>query len=139
MKRLLSFSILILLITILAACTDKSGTPIETNENKMILTINNNANFDFYSMEVVTSGSTSGMVNADGSKLEKGNSLRFEYIDEVDVELEGEASFEFVLVGKKQTNRVPLETFTIELAPNMEYFFEITGDSIEEADLKRVN
>jgi hypothetical protein len=32
-----------------------------------------------------------------------------------------------------------LKEITLELTTNKEYFFEIIGDSIREADLKRIN
>lgn len=35
--------------------------------------------------------------------------------------------------------RVPLKEITLELATNKEYSFEIIGDSINEAGLKRIN
>lgn len=77
------------------------------------------------------------MSNADGSKIQKGDTFRKEYINQEDFDLEGEATFEFVLIGKEE-NRIPLKEITLELMTNKEYLFEITGDSIKEADLKRV-
>lgn len=75
------------------------------------------------------------MSNADGSKIQKGDTFRKEYINQEDFDLEGEATFEFVLIGKEE-NRIPLKEITLELMTNKEYLFEITGDSIKEADLK---
>ncbi|SDP04254.1 hypothetical protein SAMN05216565_101312 [Litchfieldia salsa] len=129
----------LLLIFLLSACSEETVTPpIEPNENTMIITFKNNANFDFYSIEMSVNSHTGGISNADGSSIEKGSSLTFEYIDQVDLDLEGNQSFEVVLVGKEPT-RVPLEDFTIELEVNKKYSFEITGNSIEDAELKRVN
>ncbi|MBA4535565.1 hypothetical protein H1Z61_00075 [Bacillus aquiflavi] len=134
MKRLLLLSISILIVIFLSACT---GNPLQPNENNMILSIKNNANFDFYSIEISTDNTVGGISNADGSKIQKGETLRKEYIDQKDFDLEGEATFEFVLIGEEE-NRIPLKKITLELTTNKEYFFEIIGDSIREANLKRI-
>ncbi|MFS0654774.1 hypothetical protein [Bacillus sp. 179-C3.3 HS] len=134
MKKSLFLSMSFLIVMLLSACTDQS---MEPNENNMILSIKNNANFDFYSIEISTDKTTGGISNADGSNIQKGDTLRTEYIDQEDFDLEGESTFEFVLIGK-EGNRIPLKEMTLELMTNKEYLFEITGDSIKEADLKRV-
>ncbi len=134
MKKSLLLSISFLIVMFLSACTDNS---MEPNENNMILSITNKANFDFYSIEISIDKITGGISNADGSKIQKGDTLRKEYIDQEVFDLEGEATFEFVLIGKEE-NRIPLKEITLELMTNKEYLFEITGDSIKEADLKRV-
>ncbi|SET98151.1 hypothetical protein SAMN05421676_11316 [Salinibacillus kushneri] len=143
MKRLWVLSITVLFVILLSACSDNASDAMKSNKDNMIINIKNNANFDFYSIgfktykngELKTSG---GVSYADGSKIQKGESLRKEYIDQKDLKLEGEASFEVVLLGKDQTNQVPLNTVTLELTTNKEYFFEITGESSEQAELKRV-
>jgi Tol biopolymer transport system component len=142
MKKLELYLLTIFIITILSACANVSATPIKPNEKNMIITIKNNTNIDLYAIEINAHQltelvTTSGISNADGSKLKKGDSLVFEFIDEVDFKLIGEASFEVILVGKEQ-NRVPLEAFTLDLQTNKKYSFEITGDSIEDAELKRI-
>lgn len=135
MKRLLFFSISVLIALFLSACSDK---PLEVNENNMILSIKNNANFDLYSIEISTDETTGGISNADGSKIQKGDTLSTEYIDQEDFVLEGKKTFEFVLVDKEE-NKIPLNKITLELKTNTVYFFEVTGDSIREADLKRMD
>lgn len=135
MKRTLLLSISILMVILLSACTDN---PLEPNENNMILSIKNNANFDFYSIEISTDKATGGISNADGSKIQKGDILRKEYIDQEDFELEGEKTFEFQLIDKEE-NKIPFKKITLELTTNKEYFFEITGDSMREAVLKRID
>lgn len=131
MKKFLLLSIFMALL--LGACSNNS-IELELNENDMILSIENNANFEFYSLEVSTSGITSGVANADGSKIKKGDTLSVGYIDGVDLNLEGEATFEFVLIGE-EGDRIPLKEITLELTTNKEYLFKIVGDSINEADL----
>lgn len=42
-----------------------------------------------------------------------------------------------MLIGKVEKG-IPLKEITLELTPNREYFFEISGNSIGEADLKRI-
>lgn len=135
MKRSLFFSISVLIVLFLSACTDN---PMEPNENNMILSIKNNANFDFYSMEISTDKTTGGISNADGSKIQKGDTLRKEYIDQEDFDMEGKKTFEFMLMDK-EGNKIPLKKITLELTANKVYPFEITGDSIREANLKRVD
>jgi hypothetical protein len=142
MKRFLSLSITILLITFLSACSDNSGTPIEPNENNMIINIKNNSNFDFYGLEAKILDHLQGYVNADDSKIEKGQKLRFEFLKE-DFELDGEAELEVLIFADNKIeddgDRIPInKKITLELVNNKEIFFEITGDSIKEADLKRV-
>lgn len=99
MKKSLLLSISFLIVMFLSACTDNS---MEPNENNMILSITNNANFDFYSIEISIDKITGGMSNADGSKIQKGDTFRKEYINQEDFDLEGEATFEFVLIGKEE-------------------------------------
>lgn len=135
MKRSLFLSISVLIVLFLSACTDN---PMEPNENNMILSIKNNANFDFYSIEISTDKTTGGISNADDSKIQKGDTLRKEYIDQEDFDLEGKKTFEFVLIDKKG-NKIPLKAITLELTTNKIYSFEITGDAIREADLKRID
>src|SRR5699024_410403 len=134
MKKSLRLSISFLIVMFLTACTDNS---MEPNGNNMILSITNNADFDFYSIEISIDKIKGGISNADGSKIKKGDTLRKEYIDQEVFDLEGEATVEFVLIGKGE-NRIPLKKITLELMTNKEYLFEVTGDSIMEADLKRV-
>ncbi|MGM8216566.1 hypothetical protein ACLIA0_13440 [Bacillaceae bacterium W0354] len=133
LKRLLLLSMSALLV--LSACTEKS---IQPKENSMILSIKNNGNFDFYSLEISTERTSGGIINADGSLIKKGDTLRMEYIDQEDFNLVGNKTFNFVLLDKEK-NKYPLKKMTIELAPNKVYFFEITGKSIREADLKIID
>lgn len=137
-KRAIWLSIFILIFVFLSACTNNADASIEPNENNMVFTIKNNANFDFYSVEISTDKTTSGISNADSSKIKKGDTLKKEFIDQEDFNLEGEATFKFVLIGEEE-QRVPLKEITLELATNKEYSFKITGDSINEAGLKRIN
>ncbi|MFJ7979892.1 hypothetical protein ACIQ1D_06230 [Lysinibacillus xylanilyticus] len=139
MRRILFLSITVLLLLILSAC---AGTPEPNNEN-MIINIKNNANFDIYGVEVnILEYSPTG-INADGSKIKKRDSLSFEFLAE-DIELDGETTMEVsILINnntKNNDNLIPInKKTTIKLDNNKELFFEITGDSVEGADLKRVN
>ena len=142
MKKLLTLPVTIFLLILLSSCSNYQGEPIEPNENNMIINIKNNANFDFHSIEIDANpknggGSTGGGSNADGSKIKKGESLRFEYIAQEDFNLEGEATFDIVLLGKNK-DKIPLKEITLELTTNKEYYFEITGDSKKDAVIKRV-
>ncbi|RKL65396.1 hypothetical protein CR203_20830 [Salipaludibacillus neizhouensis] len=142
MKRLWSLFMIILLLTFLSACSDSPDTPIEPNENNMMINIKNNANFDFYGLETKILNHSQGMTNADGSIIENGEELRFEFLKE-DFELDGEVEMEtFILADgnvEDDVDRIQLnKKVTLELVNNKELFFEITGDSINEADLKRI-
>ncbi|NEU30681.1 hypothetical protein GN156_07790 [bacterium LRH843] len=142
MKRLLPLSMTMLFIIFLAACGNQ-GTPIEPNENTMIINIKNNSTFDFYGLEVNILEHSPSIVNADGSKIEKGEELRFEFLQE-DFELDGEADMDvFILTEgniEGDEDRIPINNkILLELVSNKEIFFELVGESINEADLKRLN
>lgn len=138
-KRFLLLFITICLMVLLSACTGISGTPTQSNEKNMIINIKNNSHFDFYGLEAKILNHTLGTVNADGSIVEKGQKLRFEFSEE-DFELEGEAEMEFFILADTNTevegDRVPInKKMTLELASNKEISLELTGDSIQGADI----
>ncbi|RWZ52219.1 hypothetical protein EQV77_16105 [Halobacillus fulvus] len=134
MRKWLILSMVVLIMMMLSACSNHS---VEQNKDRMILTIKNNADFDFYAIEIGTAETYGGISNADGSKIKKEDTLSKEYADQEDFDLEGVAMFNFFLIVG-EGNRIPLDKVTLELAPNREYFFEISGDSIDGARLKRV-
>lgn len=143
MKRILPLSMTVLLIIILSACTETSEDSIEPNNENMIINIKNNANFDIYGVEVNILEYSPTSVNADGSKIKKRDSLRFEFLAE-DIKLDGETTMEVsILINnntKNNDNLIPInKKITLELDNNKELFFEITGDSINDADIKRIN
>jgi hypothetical protein len=123
---------------LLSACKNATGSPIEPNQNNMMITIKNKADFEFHGIELALLNHTQGSVNADGSIIERDESLTFEFLKE-DFELDGEFDMEvFILTDKGE--RVPLnKKALLELRPNQKSFFELTGESVKEADLKRVN
>ncbi|GGK06098.1 hypothetical protein GCM10007063_30720 [Lentibacillus kapialis] len=140
MKKKATFlSIFVLLFALLSACTNNTGALIKPNENSMVIHIKNNSNIDFYSIEISTGGDIiGGISNADGSEIRKGDTLSKKYTDQGDFNLEGKKTFKFALLNEME-QKVPLKEITLELATNKEYSFEITGDSINEAGLKRIN
>lgn len=137
MKKLLLISIF--LIMLLSACTVQSGAPIEPNENNMIINVRNKANFDFNGLGVAVLNHSLNMTNADGSKIEKGEELKFEFLKE-DFDLNGEADMEVQILTGDNGASIPLsQKVTFQLDDNKEIFYELTGDSIKDAVLKRVN
>lgn len=143
MKKLLLVPITIFLSIFLSACTELSGTPVEPNENNMIITIKNNANFDFYGLETAILNHSPSMINADGTKISKGEELRFEFLQD-DFELDGEADMEVRIITDihkgDSSDRIPInKKMPLQLVNNQELFFELTGDSIQKAELRRVN
>ncbi|CAM3310244.1 hypothetical protein FITA111629_15490 [Filibacter tadaridae] len=139
MKKSLLLTISFSIVLFLSACTNNTGALIKPNENSMVIHMKNNANFDFYSIEISTDGEiTGGISYADGSEIRKGDTLSKEYIDQEDFNLEGKKTFKFTLINEME-QKIPLKEITLELATNKEYSFEIIGDSINEAGLKRIN
>ncbi|MGM0903898.1 MAG: hypothetical protein ACQEXB_22700 [Bacillota bacterium] len=137
MNRLFLLLNPLFLIVILSACTNVTGTPIEANENNMMITIQNKADFEFDGIELAVLNHTQGGVNADGSIIEKDEDLRFEFLKE-DFELDGDVEME-VYILTDNGDRAPLnKKALLELRPNQEIFFELTGRSVNEAVLKRV-
>jgi hypothetical protein len=126
------------LVVILSACTNVTSTPIEPNENNMIVTIQNKADFEIHGIELAFLNHTQGGVNADGSIIEKGENLRFE-VSKEDFELDGKVDMEVFIKQDTTQDSVRLRNkATLELSPDQEVFFELTGTSIDEAKLKRV-
>ncbi len=140
MKRLLPLPSAFLLIVILSACTNYTATPIEPNENNMIITIRNKANFDFHGLEVAILDHSQGGVNADGSIIENNEELKFEFLRE-DFKSNGEeVEMEGILLTESNGNRIPInKKVQLELENNKEIVFELTGNSINEAELIREN
>lgn len=137
MKRILLLPMTILLFTLLSACTDDPA-----NKNSMIISIKNNADFDIYGLEANIANHSAGLANADGSEIEKGEEFWFEIL-ETDMELDGEVEMEVFILRDNNLedngDRIPINSkISIELESNKEIFFELTGDSIEEADLKEL-
>ncbi|WP_453993158.1 hypothetical protein [Bacillus nitroreducens] len=142
MKRILLLSIAVISMMFLSACSEMVGTPIEPNENNMIIRIKNNTNFDFYGLEASILNHSPGIVNADGSKIKKGDELTFEFLKK-DFELEGETEMElFILTDnnvKDDGDRVPLKRkIPLELGANKEIFYSLRGDTINNAVLERI-
>jgi hypothetical protein len=126
------------MLLILTGCDSSSNN--EPTEKNMSINIKNNANFDFYGLEArILDYSFHGVANADGSKIEKGEILSFDFFEE-DFPLEGEVEMEvFVMNNRTDGNSIPInKKITFELVNDQEILFELTGDSIKEADLERV-
>ncbi|WP_299095682.1 hypothetical protein [uncultured Metabacillus sp.] len=140
MKRLMILAITMLLLFFVSACGNSEKT-IGSNKGDIIVDIKNNADFDIYSIEIGVYKNeelkaTQGSMNADGSKLKKGESLRFELTGN-DFNLDGEINLEVVI--EKINNERPKEmSFKLENAQQKEYFLEIVGDSITNPDIKVV-
>ncbi|WP_010676702.1 putative periplasmic lipoprotein [Bacillus timonensis] len=136
------FLFMIVLLILLSACTTNSGTPIEPNENNMIIHIKNNTDFKLFGLEVAILNHSQGSVNADGSAIKKGDELTFELLKE-DLELNGEVDMEvFILTDthiEDNGDRIPLkDTVAVTLDSNKEIFFELTGETVNEAVLRMV-
>jgi hypothetical protein len=132
----LIFSTFMLLI--LTGCDSTSNN--EPTEKNMSINIKNNADFDFYGLEArILDYSVDSVANADGSKIEKGDILSFDLLEE-DFPIEGELEMEvFVMNNNINGSSIPInKKITFELVNDQEILFELTGDSIKEADLKRV-
>lgn len=134
--------LLLFLLLFLSACTENSGTPIVPNENNMIIRVKNNADFEIYGLELDIRNHTQGTINADGSKLEKGDELLFEFL-EGDFHLEGEGIMTvFILTDnhiEDNGDRIPLnQKVTFDLGSNKEIVFELTGETISKAEFKRL-
>ncbi|MFD1778502.1 hypothetical protein ACFSFW_07460 [Fredinandcohnia salidurans] len=134
--------LLLFLLLFLSACTENSGTPIVPNENNMIIRVKNNADFEIYGLELDISNHTQGTINADGSKLEKGDELLFEFL-EGNFHLEGEGVMTvFILTDnhiEDNGDRIPLnQKETFDLGSNKEIVFELTGETISKAEFKRL-
>lgn len=137
MNRLVLLVNTLFLVVVLSACTNATGTPIEANENNMMITIQNKADFKFDGIELALLKHTQGGVYADGSIIEKDEVLRFEFLNE-DFDLNGEVDMQ-VYILTDIGDRVPLnKKALVELRPNQEIFFELTGGSVKEAVLTRV-
>lgn len=137
MKKLLSMTILLMMV--LAGCNPfEASNPIEPTEHSMVINFKNHANFDFYGLEVAILNSSSGTVNADGSKIAKGEIISFEFLEE-DFALDGDTEMQVAIIKNNEGEVIPInQKVTIELANNVEILFELTGESINEAEIKRI-
>lgn len=133
-KFLFVFSSIVIMLA-LSACTNQQT---KVNKNAMVISIENRADFDWYSIEIEAKNTKSGIANADGSKIKKGDVLTKEYMDQEDFALKGKATFVFTLIGENG-KRITLETIELNLSGNKEYQFEVNGDSMEEAELHQLH
>lgn len=138
MRRNLFGLIIILSFLVLSACEGVSPAKIKANNENMVITIKNNANFDVYGVELKIAVHSPTAVNADGSKIKKGDSLSFDLLAK-DIELHGETIMESSILIKNKQLPLSINKTTIVLENNKELIYEITGDSIEEADLRRID
>ena len=113
-----------------------------TNSSKkdsVLITIMNNAEFEFNHLQLNVSRYGNVMVSpggmyADGSKIKKGESFTFEFQEE-DFSLEGEVMLEVIIVNDPR-EKFPVEgKIPIKLEKGKEYFLEINGDSIKRSNL----
>ncbi|MFS0638212.1 hypothetical protein AB1K84_20095 [Mesobacillus foraminis] len=140
MKKLMILALLILLLFVVSACVDSNETK-GSDKKDIIIDIKNNADFDIYSIEIgvykneeITA--TQGSMNADGSKIKKGESLRFD-LSKKDFKYGVEANFK-VVIEKINNNRTKDMSFKLDITQQKEYSLEIIGDSITNSDLKEL-
>lgn len=131
MRKSLFVFISIVIMLALSACTNQQT---KVKKREMVINIENRADFDWYSIEIEVENTRSGMANANGSKIKKGDGLTRKYIDKEDFPLTGKAEFEFTLIGKNG-KRITLEAIELNLLRNKEYQFEIIGATLEDAEL----
>lgn len=131
MRKCLFLTTSIVCMLLLQACVNQ---PTKPKNNEMVISVKNQADFDLYTIEIDVKNNLSGISNADGSKIKKGEILRKEYIDQKDFPLTGKAEFVFTLIGKNG-KRITLEAIELTLLRNKEYQFEINGDTLENAEL----
>lgn len=126
----------LLLITVfLSACNEIEA--IEPTEETMVVSVLNNANFDIYMIEINAGNTGGGMGYADGSKIRKGDIFSMVYANKVDIDLKGKERFDFAVISEED-ERIDLQDVTLELKPNKQYFFEISGNTAEEAYLTMI-
>jgi len=131
MRKCLFLITSIVCMLFLQSCVNQLTKP---KNNEMVISVKNQADFDLYTIEIDVKNNLSGISNADGSKIKKGEMLRKEYIDQKDFPLTGKAEFVFTLIGKNG-KRITLEAIELTLLRNKEYQFEINGDTLENAEL----
>ncbi|WP_058306171.1 hypothetical protein [Gracilibacillus massiliensis] len=124
--------------------TPLSDTTEEQVEDDIMVVITNNATFDFLGVNLVIhqpfqriTGPTS--VNADSSFIDKGDSLYIELIEREDFDSQEKTSLEAVII-MENNDRVTIEPkVPITVEKGREYHFEIVGNSVEEAQFKRLD
>ncbi|KAA0547172.1 hypothetical protein FZW96_14470 [Bacillus sp. BGMRC 2118] len=139
MKRNMLVPITLLLMILVTACTHYSSTPISPKEDSMVINITNNTDFELYGVQVQVGNHSVTGVNADSSKIEKGETLSFELLQE-DIALTGNVEVKVEILENVTSHKsVPInQKVTLELDPNNAVFYKLTGESIREAKLSRI-
>ncbi|MGF2616149.1 hypothetical protein FZC84_10655 [Rossellomorea vietnamensis] len=141
-KGFLSASILVSLL-ILCSCqnTTDSRTGYAETEQGVIIHIKNRLDFeiDNLQLEISQDGkviSSIGTAHADGSSFEKEEDLKFELREE-ELPLEGIAEIKAIVTDADKNASVKINnSVTIELAEGKQYFYDLKGDSAENASLE---
>jgi hypothetical protein len=138
MKRLMCLSTILLLLFFITACNNSA---IDENffvikiENKTDMKINE-VNIDLYKDGKLKS--SQGSVNADGSNIERDETIVFEY-NEQDIDLEGEASFILSFSDNDQNTLVLDTSPAFQLAENEEVHFAIVGELDKKVEVTKVD
>lgn len=133
MKNPFVFAMICMVAIFLSACSNSSTSPA-TPSNSVNLHIKNNTNAAIYGMEInwgqgEEAKGTQGGMNADGSKIKKGESMWFE-LDQADVESGEDLQVELTLVTSPNSKtKVPLDSIPITLSGHGDYYYEIVSDS----------
>ncbi|MUK89608.1 hypothetical protein GMD78_14665 [Ornithinibacillus sp. L9] len=114
-------------------------------QDRVTIEVINDTEIDIYGLELEIYQSevlkvTQGASNADGSTVEKGESIAFEFL-ETDFHLVGEIDVEVVIVEPIEMGgeRIPIDKFTLNLSNEREYLFEINGESASNLDVTIVD
>ncbi|RHW43333.1 hypothetical protein D1B31_01295 [Neobacillus notoginsengisoli] len=144
MKKIILLPITLLILIFLSACYN-SGNANTSNKDEIVINVKNNTNFEMYIIELswYQNGElkgTQGNMNADGSKVKKGESFVFGLIDS-DLNLKEKALFKVAVLYDKNsnekiniTNKVPFE-----LVKGAEYQFELSGSTKDNLKLKIID
>jgi len=136
--------ITLIIFIFLSACNSSAGANTN-NKDQIIINVKNNTNFEIYALELswYQNGNlkgTQGTMNADGSKIGKGENFVFELI-ESDLNINEKTLFEVAVLDDQDSmnkitinNKVPLQ-----LAKNTEYNLELKGDKQDNLTVNIMN
>ncbi|MCG7346350.1 hypothetical protein MHZ92_19790 [Sporosarcina sp. ACRSL] len=133
MKMKTALAIACMMSLLLAACSN-SSTPQAANSVQLHIT--NNTNATMYGMEISWHQDgeikgTQGGVDADGSKMKKGESMVFEFLPE-EVDVTKDMLLEVSLITSPNHSTVQLDSKTpVKLTGYGNYNFELISDSGE--------
>ncbi|TFE02332.1 hypothetical protein [Jeotgalibacillus salarius] len=121
-------------VLFISGCGFSSG--MEGGSNGVYVHIKNNTDFNLYGLELNMETSSHMVINANGTEVEKGESMVIELL-KGDMSASSSEQFElFIITNENGDKRLPVEhSYTIDFNPGQSWYFELKGNDVKDLAL----